>query len=90
MSVKENLKTIYDDLPDNCTIQDVVFYLRLAEKLKRSEDDIKAGRVYTHEEAVKKLHEWRRKWKLKDAARRAKKKRASSAKDSKKKTYRSK
>lgn len=61
MSVKENLKTIYKDLPDDCTIEDVVFYLELAEKLERSEADIKAGRVFTQEQVKKRLATWRKK-----------------------------
>ncbi len=58
MLTKEKIKTTIDSLPDNFTIEDIIEELIVLDKIEQGLKDVREGRVYTTEEAKKKLDKW--------------------------------
>ena len=56
--VKDQAKKIIDNLPDNTTIDDIMHALYIQAKLERAEENIKAGKGISHEDAKKRLQKW--------------------------------
>jgi hypothetical protein len=46
------------NLPEDCTYEDIQYHLYVLEKINRGRDDIVKGRSYSHEEAKEKLKRW--------------------------------
>jgi predicted transcriptional regulator len=57
-TTKEQVHKIVDELPDSCTIRDVMYHLYLLEKINEGEEDIAAGRTIPHAAAMKEVEEW--------------------------------
>jgi predicted transcriptional regulator len=60
MLTKEKIKTTIDALPDNFTIEDIIEMLIVLDKIEQGLNDVKEGKVYTTEEAKKRLDKWLR------------------------------
>ncbi|MCF6269917.1 MAG: hypothetical protein L3J41_09410 [Melioribacteraceae bacterium] len=58
MLTKEKIKTTIDSLPDNFTIEDIIEELIVLNKIEQGLNDVKRGKVYTPEEAKKRLNKW--------------------------------
>lgn len=58
MTAKEQALELLSQLPDDCTTEDIVYHLYIREKVQRGREDVKNGRVHTHEEARKRLARW--------------------------------
>ena len=58
MLTKEKIKTTIDSLPDNFTIEDIIEELIILDKIEQGLKDVEEGRVYTTEEAKKRLDKW--------------------------------
>ena len=56
--VKEEIKKIIQNLPDNCTFEDVQYHLYIVEKIKNSEKRVESGEVLTHNLAKKRVSKW--------------------------------
>ena len=54
LTIKENVKTLVDSLPDNLTYDDVMYEIYVKQKIEKGLADIKNGNVLPHEQ-VKKL-----------------------------------
>ncbi len=61
MTTKERVRRILDDLPDDCSIDDVLYHLYVIQSIDRGLTDVEAGRTIPHEEVAEQL---RRKWVL--------------------------
>lgn len=61
MKTKETVRELLDKLPDDCTLEDVLYHLYVVQAVERGLDDADAGRTLSHEEVVE---EMRRKWVL--------------------------
>jgi len=61
MTTKETVRAILDRLPDNCSIDDVLYQLYVVQAVGRGDADIAAGRTVSHERVDADL---RRKWLL--------------------------
>ena len=61
MTTKERVRRILDDLPDDCSIEDVLYHLYVIQSIDRGLTDVEAGRTIPHEEVAEQL---RRKWVL--------------------------
>lgn len=61
MKVKETVRSLLDRLPDNCTLDDVLYHLYVLQSIERGRADVKAGRTLSHEEVEREL---RKKWLL--------------------------
>lgn len=58
MSVKEEVLRMIGRLPDDATIDDVVYHLHVFRKVQQGLSDIEAGRVVSQAEAERLVAEW--------------------------------
>jgi predicted transcriptional regulator len=61
LKTKETVCELLARLPDDCTIDDVLYHLYVIQTVQRGLDDVEAGRTIPHEEVAREL---RRKWQL--------------------------
>jgi predicted transcriptional regulator len=61
MKTKEAVRDLLDRLPDDCTLEDVLYHLYVLQAIDRGQADAEAGRTVTHEQVAA---EMRRKWVL--------------------------
>ena len=61
MSVKETVRAVLDRLPENCSIDDVLYHLYVAQAVSRGDTDVAEGRTLSHASVAALL---RRKWLL--------------------------
>lgn len=59
MEVKETVRALLDRLPDDCSVEDVLYHLYVLQAVERGQADATAGRTIPHEEVETTL---RRKW----------------------------
>lgn len=59
MRTKQRVRDILERLPDDCTIEDVLYHLYVVQNIERGLADAEAGRVIPQEQV---LEELRRKW----------------------------
>lgn len=57
-AVKEEIKTILDQLPDDATLEDVQYHIYVRQKIDHALDDVAAGRTLSEEEMDKRLARW--------------------------------
>ena len=53
LTIKENVKTFVDSLPDNLTYDDVMYEIYVKQKIEKGLDDIEKGNVLPHEQVKK-------------------------------------
>jgi len=63
MDTKQRVRTLLEQLPDDCTIEDIQYHLYVIERIERGLADAEAGRVIPHEQVARELRE---KWLLPD------------------------
>jgi predicted transcriptional regulator len=61
MTVKEQIKVAVEDLPDDCTLEDVQYRLYVLQKIERSFAAADRGEYVTQDELRKRINEWRSK-----------------------------
>jgi hypothetical protein len=61
MTAKDTVRALLDRLPDDCTLDDVLYHLYVVHAIARGEADEEAGRIIPHEQVDEEL---RRKWLL--------------------------
>ena len=59
METKKTVRELLDRLPDDCTIDDVLYHLYVVQAVARGRDDVEKGRTLSHAEVVEQL---RKKW----------------------------
>lgn len=59
MEAKETVRALLDRLPDDCSVEDVLYHLYVLQAIERGQADVAAGRVIPHEEIESAM---RRKW----------------------------
>jgi predicted transcriptional regulator len=59
MTTKDTVRALLDRLPDDCSLEDVLYHLYVVQAIERGLADSEAGRVISHEQVVA---EMRRKW----------------------------
>lgn len=59
MEVKQAIRDLLDRLPDDSSLDDILYHLYVIREVERGLADADAGRVVAHEEVVAQL---RRKW----------------------------
>ena len=55
---KQEATMLIEKLPDNSSFEDIQYHIYIAEKLKHSRANIKAGKVYSQNEVEKRLERW--------------------------------
>ena len=53
--VKEEISSLLNRLPDDCSLEDVQYHLYVLQKIERGLKDVEEGRVYTQEEVEKRM-----------------------------------
>lgn len=59
MSSKQRVRELLERLPDDCSLDDVVYHLCVMQKVEAGQADAEAGRLIPHEVVAAEL---RRKW----------------------------
>lgn len=59
--VKQQVRDLLAKLPDDCSLDDVLYHLYVLQAVEKGQADVTAGRVIPHEEVEKELRE---KWVL--------------------------
>ena len=59
MSVKNTVRALLDRLPEDCTLDDVLYHLYVIQSVERGMQDAAEGRTIPHEKVAADL---RRKW----------------------------
>jgi len=63
MEAKETVRALLERLPDDCTLEDVLYHLYVVQQVQAGLADSDAGRVIPHEQVREELE---RKWLLAD------------------------
>lgn len=58
MNIKDEVKLILEELPDNCTLEDVQYHLYVAEKIRKGMHRADQEGTKTQEEMEKKYKQW--------------------------------
>jgi predicted transcriptional regulator len=61
MTVKERVRKIVEQLPEECSVEDVQHQLYVIEKVRRGLKSIEEGRGISHDEVRKRFAPWRTK-----------------------------
>jgi len=63
MHAKQAVRDLLDQLPDDCTLEDVLYHLFVIEKAQKGMAELDAGKGIAHEQVAE---EMRRKWQVGD------------------------
>ena len=58
-TAKEQVQRILAVLPDDASLEDIQYHIYVRQKIDQGLADGEAGRVISHEEAMKRLDKWR-------------------------------
>lgn len=58
VAVKQEAQQIIQNLPDNCTYEDIQYHLYVVEKIKNGIDRAQKGETSSHEEAKSRMGKW--------------------------------
>ena len=61
MKTKDTVRDLLDKLPDDCTLEDVLYHLYVVQTVEQGLADVAAGRTIPHEQVAEQM---RRKWVL--------------------------
>jgi hypothetical protein len=61
MTTKERVRDLLDRLPDDCSVDDVLYHLYVIQSIDRGMADVASGRTTPHDEVEREL---RQKWVL--------------------------
>ena len=50
MTAKDTVRALLDRLPNDCSLDDVLYHLYVLQAVERGQEDAAAGRVISHEE----------------------------------------
>jgi hypothetical protein len=59
MSAKQTVRELLERLPDDCSLDDVLYHLYVVRSIESGEADAQEGRVLSHQDVAEAL---RRKW----------------------------
>jgi predicted transcriptional regulator len=59
VETKQAVKALLDRLPDDCSVEDVLYHLYILQAIERGEAEVAAGRTIPHEEVDRAM---RQKW----------------------------
>ena len=61
MTTKQRVLAVLDRLPDDCSLEEVLYHLYVVQAVEHGRADVEAGRTLTHEQVERELRE---KWVL--------------------------
>ncbi|TBL67451.1 hypothetical protein EYB31_39730 [Paenibacillus thalictri] len=56
--LKDEVKQIIDNLPDDCSLEDIQYTLYVRKKIQQGLEDLDKGNVLSHEEMEKRMSKW--------------------------------
>lgn len=59
MTDKQQAITLIESMPDDVTLDEIMYHIDLCQKIAEGESDLKEGRVIDHEEVVRRMQKWR-------------------------------
>ena len=59
MHVKQSVQALLDRLPDNCTLEDLLYHVYVLRSIQRGQADVRVGRTISHQGVDREL---RKKW----------------------------
>jgi hypothetical protein len=59
VETKDTVRAVLDRLPDDCSLEDVLYHLYVVQTVARGRADVEAGRTLSQEQVAEEL---RRKW----------------------------
>jgi hypothetical protein len=59
-SIKDEVIRMIQRLPDDCTLEQIQYHLHVRAQTEKGMADIEAGRIVSHEEAKRRVAEWRK------------------------------
>ena len=59
MQAKQTVRDILDRLPDDCSLDDVLYHLYVVNAVKRGKAEVAAGETVSHDDVAREL---RKKW----------------------------
>ncbi len=57
-TAKKEVRKILERIPDNSTYEDIRYHIFVRAKIERGLEDMRKGRVLSHEEVEKKIAKW--------------------------------
>jgi hypothetical protein len=57
-SIKKEVISLIEDLPDDITLDDIIYHLYVKQKLLKAKKDIARGRTYSHKQVKKMAEKW--------------------------------
>jgi len=57
-ALKEEVQNMIQNLPDNCTIEDIQYHLYVIEKVQNGMNSIANNKVFNQKEAKKRMDKW--------------------------------
>lgn len=57
-TIKQEAGNLINNLPDDCSYDDIQYHLYVLQKIKKGLADVKEGKVYTHEEMEERMAKW--------------------------------
>ena len=58
VAVKQEAQEMIQNLPDNCTYEDIQYHLYVVEKVKNGINRAKDGEVSSHQDAKQRMSKW--------------------------------
>jgi hypothetical protein len=55
---KQEALQLIQELPDDATLDDIIYELDVVRRIERGLEDVAAGRAVSHEEAMREVAEW--------------------------------
>jgi len=57
-SLKKEVISLIEGLPDDITLDEIIYHLYVKQKLLKAKEDIAHGRTYSHEQVKKMAEKW--------------------------------
>lgn len=57
-SLKKEVISLIEELPDDITLDEIIYHLYVKQKLLKAKEDIANGRTYSHEQVKKMAEKW--------------------------------
>jgi predicted transcriptional regulator len=55
METKDTVRALLERLPDDCTLENVLYHLYILQEVERGRADVQAGRLLPHEQVADEL-----------------------------------
>jgi predicted transcriptional regulator len=57
-TAKQEVRDLLENLPEDCTFEDIQYHLYVLQKIERGMKDAREGRIYTQKEVEKNMAKW--------------------------------